>query len=156
MPRKGAAPRRIILPDPVYGSELAQRFINRMMLDGKKSIAERIFYGAMAAAEEKAGVPGVEIFEKALQNVMPAVEVRPRRVGGQTYQVPMDVRPDRRRTLALRWLIGAARKRSGKSMMEKLSAEILDAFNNTGSSIKKREDTHRMAEANKAFAHYRF
>ena len=156
MPRKGAAPKRVILPDPVFGSELAQRFINRMMLDGKKAIAERIFYGAMADAEQKAGVPGVEIFEKALQNVMPAVEVRPRRVGGQTYQVPMDVRPDRRRTLALRWLIGAARKRSGKSMMEKLSAEILDAYNNTGSSIKKREDTHRMAEANRAFAHYRF
>src|SRR5512143_606198 len=156
MPRKGGAPKRITLPDPVYGSELAQRFINRMMLDGKKSIAERIFYGAMAVAEEKAGVPGIEVFEKALQNVMPAVEVRPRRVGGQTYQVPMDVRPDRRRALALRWLIGAARKRAGKSMTEKLAGEILDAYNNTGTSIKKREDTHRMADANKAFAHYRF
>lgn len=156
MPRKGAAPKRLILPDPIFGSELAQRFINRMMLDGKKSTAEKIFYGAMRAAEEKANVPAVEIFEKALQNVMPAVEVRPRRVGGQTYQVPMDVRPERRRALALRWIIGAARKRSGKSMTEKLSAEILDAFNNTGSSIKKREDTHRMADANRAFAHYRF
>jgi small subunit ribosomal protein S7 len=156
MPRKGPAQKRIILPDPIYGSELAQRFINRMMLDGKKSIAERIFYGALSAAEEKAGVSALEIFEKALQNVMPSVEVRPRRVGGQTYQVPMDVRPDRRRALALRWIIGAARKRSGKSMTEKLSAEFLDAFNGTGTSIKKREDTHRMAEANKAFAHYRF
>jgi len=156
MPRKGAAPKRIILPDPIYGSELIQRFINRMMVDGKKVTAEKIFYGAMAIAEEKAGVPAIEIFEKALQNAMPAVEVRPRRVGGQTYQVPMEVRPDRRRTLALRWLIGQARKRSGKTMIDRLSSEILDAYNNTGSTIKKREDTHRMAEANKAFAHYRF
>jgi small subunit ribosomal protein S7 len=156
MPRKGPAPKRVILPDPIYGSELAQRFINRMMLDGKKSTAEKIFYGAMAIAEERAGVPAIEVFEKAIQNVMPAVEVRPRRVGGQTYQVPMDVRPDRRRTLALRWMIGQARKRSGKTMMEKLANEFLDAYNNTGATIKKREDTHRMAEANKAFAHYRF
>src|SRR4051794_36914176 len=156
MPRKGAAPKRIILPDPIYGSELMQRFINRMMVDGKKVTAEKIFYGAMAIAEEKAGVPAIEVFEKALQNVMPGVEVRPRRVGGQTYQVPMEVRPDRRRTLALRWMVAAARKRTGKSMTEKLSQELLDAFNNTGTSIKKREDTHRMAEANKAFAHYRF
>jgi small subunit ribosomal protein S7 len=110
----------------------------------------------MRVAEERAGAPANEIFDKALQNVMPAVEVRPRRVGGQTYQVPMDVRPDRRRTLALRWLIGAARKRSGKTMMDKLANEILDAYNGTGTSIKRREDTHRMAEANKAFAHYRF
>ena len=156
MPRKGAAPKRIILPDPIYGSEMIQRFINRMMVDGKKVTAEKIFYGAMAIAEEKAGVPAIEVFEKALQNAMPAVEVRPRRVGGQTYQVPMEVRPDRRRTLALRWLIGQARKRSGKTMTERLSNEILDAYNNTGATIKKREDTHRMAEANKAFAHYRF
>jgi len=132
------------------------RFINRMMVDGKKVTAEKIFYGAMAICEKKAGVPAIEFFEKALSNVMPAVEVRPRRVGGQTYQVPMEVRPDRRRTLALRWMIGAARKRSGKTMIDRLSSEILDAFNGTGSTIKKREDTHRMAEANKAFAHYRF
>jgi small subunit ribosomal protein S7 len=156
MPRKGPAQKRIILPDPVYGNEMMQRFINRMMLDGKKSTAEKIFYGAIRICEEKAGVPGNEIFDKALANVMPAVEGRPRRVGGQTYQVPMEVRPDRRRTLALRWLIGAARKRSGKTMIEKLSGELLDAFNGTGTSIKKREDTHRMADANKAFAHYRF
>ena len=156
MPRKGQASKRRILPDPIYGSEMAQRFINRMMLDGKKVVAERIFYGAMKQAEEKAGVPAIEVFEKALQNVMPAVEVRPRRVGGQTYQVPMDVRPERRRTLALRWLIGAARKRSGNTMTDKLAGELLDAYNNTGTSIKKREDTHRMADANKAFAHYRF
>jgi small subunit ribosomal protein S7 len=156
MPRKGAAPKRVILPDPIYGSELAQRFINRMMLDGKKTIAESIFYGAMRTVEEQSGQPAIEVFEKAMSNVMPAIEVRPRRVGGQTYQVPMDVRPDRRRTLALRWMIGEARKRSGKSMQEKLAAEFLDAFNGTGRSVKKREETHRMADANKAFAHYRF
>jgi len=156
MPRKGAAPKRIILPDPVYGSELMQRFINRMMLDGKKTVAEKIFYGAMSMVEERAGAPALGVFEKAMQNVMPVVEVRPRRVGGQTYQVPMDVRPDRRRTLALRWMIGNARKRSGKSMTEKLAGEILDAANGTGAAVKKREDTHRMADANKAFAHYRF
>jgi small subunit ribosomal protein S7 len=156
MPRKGAPPKRLILPDPIYGSELAQRFINRMMLDGKKAKSEEIFYTALRQAEEKAGVPAIEIFEGAMQNTMPAVEVRPKRVGGQTYQVPMDVRPDRKRTLALRWLIAAARKRGGKTMIEKLSAEFLDAYNNTGTAIKKREDTHRMADANKAFAHYRF
>jgi len=145
-----------MLPDPIYGSELVTRFINRMMLDGKKVKAEQIFYGAMAICEEKSGTPALEVFEKAMHNVMPTLEVRPRRVGGQTYQVPMEVRQDRKRTLALRWMIGAARKRSGKSMVEKLSNELLDAFNGTGSTIKKREDTHRMAEANKAFAHYRF
>jgi small subunit ribosomal protein S7 len=156
MPRKGPAEKRHIAPDPIYGSELMTRFINRMMLDGKKVRAEQIFYKAMQICEEKAGVPALEVFEKAIQNAMPTVEVRPRRVGGQTYQVPMEVRTDRKRTLALRWLIGAARKRSGKSMVEKLSNEILDAFNGTGTTVKKREDTHRMAEANKAFAHYRF
>jgi small subunit ribosomal protein S7 len=156
MPRKGPPQKRQILPDPIYGSEMMQRFINRMMVDGKKVTAEKIFYGAMRQAEEKAGVPAIEIFDKALQNAMPAVEVRPRRVGGQTYQVPMEVRPDRRRTLALRWLIAQARKRSGKTMVDRLANEILDAYNNTGATIKKREDTHRMAEANKAFAHYRF
>jgi len=156
MPRKGPPQKRVILPDPIYGSEMIQRFINRMMVDGKKVTAEKIFYGAMKQCEEKAGVPALEVFEKALQNAMPSVEVRPRRVGGQTYQVPMEVRPDRRRTLALRWLIGQSRKRSGKTMVDKLAGELLDAFNNTGPTIKKREDTHRMAEANKAFAHYRF
>jgi small subunit ribosomal protein S7 len=156
MPRKGPATKRIPVPDPIYGSEMMTRFINRMMVDGKKVTAEKIFYGAMRICEEKAGVSANEIFDKALQNAMPAVEVRPRRVGGQTYQVPMEVRPDRRRTLALRWLIANARKRSGKTMIDRLSSEILDAYNGTGATIKKREDTHRMAEANKAFAHYRF
>lgn len=156
MPRKGSAPKRIVTPDPVYGSELVQRFINRLMLDGKKVKAERIFYGAIQICEEKEGKNGLEIFEQALQNCMPITEVRPRRVGGQTYQVPMEVRPDRRRTLAIRWMVTNARKRSGKSMVEKLSGEILDAFNGQGATVKKREDTHKMAEANKAFAHFRF
>lgn len=156
MPRKGQAPKRRILPDPVHGSEMMQRFINRMMLDGKKVKAEQIFYGALSQAAEKVGATETEVFEKALQNVMPTLEVRPRRVGGQTYQVPMEVRPDRRRALALRWMITNARKKSGKSMAEKLSSEFVDAFNNTGSTVKKKEDTHRMADANKAFAHYRF
>lgn len=156
MPRKGQAPKRVILPDPIYNSELVQRFINRMMLDGKKVKAEQIFYGAMKICEEKLEVPGAEIIEKALSNVMPVTEVRPRRVGGQNYQVPMEVRGERRTTLALRWLIGNSRKRSGKSMKEKLAAEFIDAYNNTGASVKKKEDTHRMAEANRAFAHYRF
>jgi small subunit ribosomal protein S7 len=156
MPRKGQAPKRVITPDPVYGSELIQRFINRMMLDGKKVKAEQIFYAAVETAAKKAEVEPLELFEKAMQNVMPNVEVRPRRVGGQTYQVPMEVRPDRRRALALRWLIGNARKRGGKSMAEKLGAELYDAYNGTGSTVKKKEDTHRMADANKAFAHYRF
>jgi small subunit ribosomal protein S7 len=156
MPRKGAAPKRLILPDPIHGSEMIQRFINRLMLDGKKVKAEQIFYGALQTAAEKAGAPEIEVFEKALQNVMPNVEVRPRRVGGQTYQVPMEVRPERRRALALRWMVTFARKRSGNSMAEKLSSELYDAFNGTGSAVKKKEDTHRMAEANKAFAHYRF
>lgn len=156
MPRKGQAPKRVILPDPVYGSEMMQRFINRLMLDGKKSKAEGIFYGALKICEEKTGEPGGDIFEKALQNAMPTVEVRPRRVGGQTYQVPMEVRPERRRTLALRWMVGQARKRSGKTMVERLAGEFLDAYNGTGGTVKKKEDTHRMADANKAFAHYRF
>jgi small subunit ribosomal protein S7 len=156
MSRKGQAPKREIMPDPIYNSELCSRFINRLMLDGKKGKAEYIFYSAMKIAEEKTSTPALEVFEKALQNVTPAVEVRPRRVGGQTYQVPMEVRPDRRRTLALRWMIGAARKRSGKTMVDRLASELVDAFNGTGQSIKKREDAHKMAESNKAFAHYRF
>lgn len=156
MPRKGQAPKRIILPDPVYQSELIQRFINRMMLDGKKVKAEQIFYGAMQICEEKLNVPALEVFEKAMANVMPVNEVRPRRVGGQTYQVPMEVRGERRRTLALRWMIGNARKRSGKSMKEKLATELIDAYNGVGAAVKKKEDTHKMADANRAFAHYRF
>ena len=156
MSRRGQAPKRRILPDPLYGSELAQRFINRLMLDGKKMKAERIFYKALETCEEKEGKPAVEIFERALQNAMPIMEVRPRRVGGQTYQVPQEVRPGRRRTLAIRWMVSNARKRSGKSMIEKLSGEFMDAFKGQGATVKRREDTHRMADANKAFAHFRF
>ncbi len=156
MPRKGSAPKRIVSPDPVYGSELVHRFINRLMYSGKKVKAEKIFYDALEICEEKEGKPGLEIFERALQNCMPVTEVRPRRVGGQTYQVPMEVRPVRRRTLAIRWLVQNSRKRAGKSMVERLSTELLDAYNRKGPTIKKKEDMHRMAEANKAFAHFRF
>jgi small subunit ribosomal protein S7 len=156
MPRRGEIPKRLVAPDPIYGSEIIARFINRMMYGGKKSVAEKIFYTAMKLVEEKAGKPAGEIFDQAIRNVMPMVEVRPRRVGGQTYQVPMEVPGHRRRSLAFRWLLFAARRRSGNTMVERLSGEILDAANNTGSAIKKREDTHRMADANKAFAHYRW
>jgi small subunit ribosomal protein S7 len=156
MSRKSRDYTRRILPDPVYGSEILQRFINRLMLDGKKAKAEAIVYSAIQAAAAKLEVEPIDLFNKAIENVMPAVEVRPRRVGGQTYQVPMDVRPVRRRTLALRWLVGNSRKKAGKSMVEKLTAELTDAYNNTGLSVKKKEDTHKMADANKAFSHYRF
>lgn len=156
MSRKSRDYTRRILPDPVYGSEILQRFINRLMLDGKKAKAEAIVYSAIQAAAAKLEVEPLDLFNKAIENVMPAVEVRPRRVGGQTYQVPMDVRPTRRRTLALRWLVGNSRKKAGKSMVEKLTAELTDAYNNTGLSVKKKEDTHKMADANKAFSHYRF
>ncbi|RYG41537.1 30S ribosomal protein S7, partial [bacterium] len=148
MPRKGPAAKRELAPDPVYGSEMMARFINRLMVDGKKGTAEKIFYSAMKIVEERTQIPAVEAFDKAIVNAMPTVEVRPRRVGGQTYQVPMDVRPDRRRTLALRWLIAASRKRAGKTMIEKLAGELTDAANGAGSAIKKREDTHRMADSN--------
>jgi small subunit ribosomal protein S7 len=156
MPRKGPAKKRAVQPDPMFGNVMVQRFINRVMLDGKKSVAERIVYGALEIAERKAGEPGVQIFEKAMRNVMPVIEVRPRRVGGSTYQVPVEVRADRRVSLAMRWLTTFARKRAGRTMQEKLAAELLDAANNTGASIKRKEDSHKMAEANKAFAHYRW
>ena len=156
MPRKGPAPKRYLIPDPVYHSELVTRFINRMLLDGKRSTAERIFYGAMEAVEARAGAPALEVFEKAMRNVMPVVEVRPRRVGGATYQVPVEVRPDRRQSLGIRWMVISSRKRGGKTMIDKLAGEILDAANNSGAAVKKREDSHRMAEANKAFGHYRW
>ena len=156
MPRKGPAPRRQPTPDPVYHSELVTRFINRMLLDGKRSVAERIFYSAMEIVESRAGVSAIEVFERALRNVMPVVEVKPRRVGGATYQVPIEVRPERRQSLGIRWLVMSARRRGGKTMIDRLSGEILDAANNTGAAVKKREDSHRMAEANKAFGHYRW
>ena len=156
MPRKGPVRKRPIIPDPVHNSIMAQRFINRLTMDGKKSTAERIFYGALEIIEKKASKPGLEIFEQALRNVMPIIEVRPRRVGGSTYQVPVEVRHERKSSLALRWLTTNSRKRSGRTMQERLAAELMDAANNTGASVKKKEDGHRMAEANKAFAHYRW
>ena len=156
MPRKGAVPKRQILPDPRFNSKILARFINKIMLAGKKSTAESITYGALEIVSEKMGRDGLDIFNQALGNAMPMVEVRPRRVGGATYQVPMEVRPDRRQAMGMRWLIQFARKRPGRSMQEKLAAELMDAANNLGATIKKREDTHKMAEANKAFAHYRW
>ena len=156
MPRKGPAPRRVIPPDPVYNDVLVQRFINRLMVCGKKSVAEKIFYRAMEIVGERTKRNPLEVFHQALKNVMPILEVRPRRVGGATYQVPMEVRPERRTSLGIRWLVTSARKRGGRTMIDKLAAEIIDAANNQGAAVKKREDTHRMAEANKAFAHYRW
>jgi small subunit ribosomal protein S7 len=156
LPRKGPAPKRQILPDPRFNSKVLARFINKVMLRGKKSLAEQICYGALNIVTEKTGRDAMDVFSQALSNAMPLVEVRPRRVGGATYQVPMEVRPDRRQAMAMRWLIGFARARAGRSMEEKLANELMDAANNQGASIKKREDTHKMAEANKAFAHYRW
>ena len=156
MPRKGPAPKRQVLPDPRYNSRTLARFINKIMLRGKKSTAERITYGAFGILKDKTQKDPMDVFTQALNNVMPLVEVRPRRVGGATYQVPMEVRPDRRQAMGMRWLITFARSRPGRTMEERLAAELLDAANNQGSSVKKREDTHRMAEANKAFAHYRW
>jgi small subunit ribosomal protein S7 len=156
MPRKGPIPRREVLPDPVYNSRLAARFINRLMYDGKKGVAEKIFYGALAQLGEKTSEDPLRAFEKAIENVKPHLEVKARRVGGATYQVPMEVRPDRQVSLSIRWLITYSRARGEKSMTGKLAAEFLDAYNSRGGAVKKREDTHRMAEANKAFAHYRW
>ena len=156
MPRKGPAKKRVILPDPVYHNRLVTRFVNRMMLDGKKSLSETIFYRSLDAIETKTGRKGIEILEQAVRNVMPQVEVKPRRVGGATYQVPMEIRADRKTSLALRWLVAAARRRNGKTMIDRLTAELTDAANNTGSAVRQREEKHKMADANKAFAHYRF
>jgi small subunit ribosomal protein S7 len=154
--RRAGAAKREILPDPKYDSRLVAKFVNIMMIRGKKSVAERIMYDAMASVEERAKQEALKMFKTAIDNVKPAVEVKSRRVGGSTYQVPVEVRPDRRTSLAMRWMIGAARNRPERSMADKLAAELLDAANNRGSAVKKREDTHKMAEANKAFAHYRW
>ena len=156
MPRKGPVPRREILPDPIYGSRLAARFVNRLMYNGKKGAAEKIFYGALEALAEKTGEEALRAFEKAVENVKPHLEVKARRVGGATYQVPMEVRPERQVSLSIRWLINYSRSRGEKGMTAKLSAELLDAYNGRGGAVKKREDTHRMADANKAFSHYRW
>ena len=156
MPRKGPIPRREVLPDPIYGSRLAARFVNRLMYDGKKGAAEKIFYGALEVLAEKTGEEALRAFEKALENVKPHLEVKARRVGGATYQVPIEVRPERRQTLGLRWLTNYSRARSEKTMKERLAGEIMDAANNTGAAVKKREEVHKAAEANKAFAHFRW
>ena len=156
MPRRRVVARRQILPDPKHGSELLAKFINMMMVDGKKSVAERIIYNALTQIEEKKGAEPLELLDQAMENVRPVVEVKSRRVGGATYQVPVEVRPSRRNTLAMRWLIEAARKRSEKSMALRLAGELMDASEQRGSAVKKKEDTHRMAEANKAFSHYRW
>lgn len=156
MPRKGHIPKREVMPDPQFGDVAVTKLINAVMLDGKKGLAQRIVYGAFELAGEKVGQDGLEVYKKALANVMPVLEVKARRVGGATYQVPMEVRPDRRQTLALRWLVDFSRKRSEKTMVERLGNELVDAFNNTGASVRRKEEMHRMADANKAFAHYRY
>jgi small subunit ribosomal protein S7 len=156
MPRRNRPPKREIAPDYKYNSVLVQRFINKLMIQGRKSTAQRAFYGALDLIEERAQKPGLEVFEQAVRNATPILEVKPRRVGGATYQVPVEVLPERRLSLAIRWLVATTRSRGGRSMSEKLAAELMDAANNTGATIKKREDTHRMAEANRAFAHYRW
>lgn len=156
MPRKGPVPKRDVLPDPVYKSKKVTKFINKVMLSGKKSVAEQVVYDAFDSIKDKTGKDPLEVFETALNNVMPVLEVRARRVGGANYQVPIEVRPDRRMTLGIRWIVGYARLRGERTMNERLSAELMDAANNTGAAIKKKEDTHKMAEANKAFAHYRW
>ena len=156
MPRRGSIAKRDVLPDPLYNSKLVTRLINNIMYDGKKGVAQKIVYGAFDIISEKTGKDPLETFEAAMENIMPLLEVKARRVGGSTYQVPMEVRPERRQTLGLRWLTNYSRLRSEKTMKEKLAAEILDATNGAGGAAKKREDTHKMAEANKAFAHYRW
>jgi small subunit ribosomal protein S7 len=156
MPRRRVAAKREILPDPIYNSKLLSKFVNALMEDGKKSVAERTCYGALDILKEKTGEDPLKVFKQALENVKPVIEVKSRRVGGATYQVPIDVRPQRRVALAFRWVIGFSRKRGERTMREKLAGELLDAANSTGTSIKKREDTHKMADANKAFAHYRW
>ena len=156
MPRKGHIVKRDVLADPLYDNKVVTKLVNTVMLDGKKGVAQKIVYGAFAQVEEKAGKPALEVFEGAMNNIMPALEVKARRIGGATYQVPIEVRPDRRQALALRWLVNFSRARGEKTMVDRLASEIMDAANNTGASVKRKEDMHKMAEANKAFAHYRF
>ena len=156
MPRKGNTPKREVLPDPVYGNIVVSKLINSIMLDGKKSTAQKIVYGAFDQIKEQTGEDPLDVFNKAMENIMPQLEVKARRVGGANYQVPIEVRPARRQTLGLRWLTQYTRARGEKTMSERLAKELMDAANNTGASVKKKEDTHKMAEANKAFAHYRF
>ncbi|OFW75517.1 MAG: 30S ribosomal protein S7 [Alicyclobacillus sp. RIFOXYA1_FULL_53_8] len=156
MPRKGPVPKRDVMPDPIYGNKLVTRLINKLMLDGKRGVSQKIVYDAFEEIRGRSGKEPMEVFEEAMRNIMPVLEVKARRVGGSNYQVPIEVRQDRRVTLGLRWLVNYSRLRGEKSMVQKLANELLDAANNTGGSVKKKEDTHRMAEANKAFAHYRW
>ena len=156
MPRRGSVPKRDVLPDPIYGSKVVTKLVNQIMLDGKKGIAQSIVYDAFNKMQEKTGQEAIELFNQAMANVMPVLEVKARRVGGSNYQVPIEIRPERRQTLAIRWIVINTRKRSEREMSKKLAAELMDAYNNAGGSVKKKEDTHRMAEANKAFAHFRF
>ena len=156
MPRKGYVSKREVLPDPIYGDKVVTKLINQVMQDGKRGVAQKICYESFDLIQEKAGKDPMEVFEQALNNIMPVLEVKPRRVGGSTYQVPMEVRPERRQTLGLRWLVSFARNRGEKTMKQRLAGEIMDAANNSGSAVRRKEETHRMAEANKAFAHYRW
>ncbi len=156
MPRKGHIQKRDVLADPIYNSKIVTRLVNNIMLDGKKGIAQKIVYGAFSQVAEKTGKEPMEVFEEALNNIMPVLEVKARRIGGATYQVPIEVRPDRRQALALRWMTMFARKRGEKTMVDRLAGEIIDAAANTGNAVKRKEDMHKMAEANKAFAHYRW
>ena len=156
MPRRGQNSKRDVLPDPLFNSKLVTKLINNVMLDGKKGVAQKIVYDAFATVEEKSGKPALEAFQNALENIMPVLEVKGRRLGGATYQVPMEVRPERRQTLGLRWLVVYSRKRGEKTMAERLANEIMDAIANTGAAVKKKEETHKMAEANRAFAHFRY
>ncbi len=156
MPRKGHIAKRDVLADPLYNDKVVTKLINNIMLDGKKGVAQKIVYGAFAQVEEKTGRPAIEVFQDAMNNIMPSLECKARRVGGATYQVPLEVKPERRQTLGLRWLTMFSRKRGEKTMVDRLANEILDAANNTGGAVKRKEDMHKMAEANKAFAHYRF
>ena len=156
MPRRGSVPKRDVLPDPVYNSKVVTKLINQIMQDGEKSVAQRIVYEAFEMMQAKLNVDAIEVFTQAMNNVMPMVEVKARRIGGANYQVPIEIRPERRQTLAIRWLVINTRKRSEREMASRLAAELMDAYNNAGGSVKKKEDTHRMAEANKAFAHFRF
>lgn len=156
MPRKGYIAKRDVLPDPIYNSKVVTKLINNVMEDGKKGVAQRVCYDAFDLIKEKTGKEPIEVFETAMNNVMPVLEVKARRIGGATYQVPIEVRPDRKQTLGLRWILEAAKKRGEKYMRDRLAGELIDASNNTGSAVKKREDTHKMADANKAFAHYRW
>ena len=156
MPRKGHTQKRDVLADPLYNDKVVTKLINNIMLDGKKGVAQKIVYGAFAKVEEKSGKPALEVFNAAMANISPQLEVKAKRIGGATYQVPIEVKPDRRQALALRWLTMFSRKRGEKTMVDRLAAEILDASNNTGAAVKRKEDMHKMAEANKAFSHYRF